>query len=272
MIFGVYTDGIRTVQQLGRATTTAVAPGRRHAGADGMTLYVDGMRVAATQRHHRASLQRLLAGRRRQPRRLAEPADEQLLRRRHRRGRDLPDRPSSRHQVAAPLRRQRPHAQRPGAPTDTYGEAVYDDSPTCTGASTRPRARPRRTRPATGTPARTPAASTSAQPARRGRRDGHGGDVRRRRRHRGLERQRSRTRRPTPRSCGSRPPRPGRQAHRLRRPAERHVGQLRPARLHGRRGQLLRRLDRQRRTSITSPRQYNDGKWHHVVATQGRAA
>ena len=46
--------------------------------------------------------------------------------------------------------------------------------------------------------------------------------------------------------------------------------QLRPARLHGRRRPArVRCLDRARRTRSRPATRYNDGTWHHVVATQG---
>ena len=108
-----------------------VAPDRQHARPDGH---------GAVRRRHAgrprardvttgAALHRLLAGRRRQPQRLAGSAGQQLPQRRHRRGRDLPDRAEpgpGRWPSTSPAAAPSPI---PAAPADTYGAAVYNDQP-----------------------------------------------------------------------------------------------------------------------------------------------
>ena len=62
---------------------------------------------------------------------------------------------------------------------------------------------------------------------------------------------------------------PRRQDHRLRQQPDRQLRQLRPPRLHaGRRPARLRRLDRPAEHHHHHRLRYNDGQWHHVVATQ----
>ena len=107
-----------------------------------MTLYVDGLRVGQrTRRHHRPGLQRLLADRRRQPRRLAnQPSsnyfdgtiDEVAIYPTALTAAQVVD-----HYVAS-----RPHRRRSRRPRPTpTARRSTTTSPTCTGGSTRPAAR-----------------------------------------------------------------------------------------------------------------------------------
>ncbi len=73
-------------------------------GSDGMHLYVDGAQVASSSVTARAVVLRLLAGRRRRHRRLAESAHRRVLRLGQRR-RDVPER-AHRRPVADPVRRR----------------------------------------------------------------------------------------------------------------------------------------------------------------------
>ena len=89
LVFGVYNGGFDTI-----TTPTAYNDGQWHhlvasQGPAGMAIYVDDQLVGSNAGERQPGLQRLLAGGRRQPQRLAGPAQQRLLRRRHRRGRDL---------------------------------------------------------------------------------------------------------------------------------------------------------------------------------------
>lgn len=93
LVFGVYSGGYRTV-----TTTGAYNDGNWHhvvatQGTGGMALYVDGQ-AAGVQLPllGQRELPGVLAGRRRQPGQLAEPPDQQLLRRPDRRDGRVPDR------------------------------------------------------------------------------------------------------------------------------------------------------------------------------------
>ena len=153
----------------------------------------------------------------------------------------------------------------PPAPADAYGAAVYNDEPDLYWRLGEPPAR----RPPT--PARR---STTAPTTRR----------------RAGRRPASSPATPRPRSTGTTGSSPrtrvlqpdrttrggvvqdhhdrGRQDHRLRQQPDRQLRQLRPARLHaGQRPARLRRLDRPGQHDHHGPA-YNDGQWHHVVATQ----
>ena len=237
-------------------------------GPQGMALYVDGVRVGRRTRHDRGrGLPRLLAGRRRQPRRLAEPPEHRQLHRLRRRGRGLPDRaltrprssPSTR-PAGAPRRsrRLRPTAMAPpSTPT----------SPTCTGASARPAA-PRPPTPASrSTTARTATGVTLGSAGHRRRQ--HGCDVRRQQRVRRPTTRSSRTRRSSPRRRGSRPP-----PHRGGKIIGFGNNQTGSSGSYDRHvymqddGRLVFGVWTGQTNTITTHGPYNDGDWHHVVATQ----
>ena len=237
-----------------------------------MTLYVDGKRVA--QRADvdlGAGLHRLLADRRGQRRgRRAATSTAPSTR--------SPIYPTAADatQVDAPLGGLRPHvdaARRP-RPTPT-AQPSTPTSRTCTGGSARrPAASGGRRRHRSTTPAPTRGGVDPRQsPARLGRRRNTA--VALRRVPTGSSSpatQRSATRRATPRSCGSRRPRrSGGKLIGFGNATTGHVEQLRPPRLHAERRPARRSASGRASTNtITTSAAYNDGQWHHVVATQGR--
>ena len=241
-------------------------------GSTGMALYVDGVRVGPPFRHHPGrDLPRLLAGRRRQPRRLGQPAVQRQLRRLDRRGRRLPDRPGPEHQIIAQYSASGRTSVDPGGPGRRLRRRRLQRRPRPVLALRRDRpAPPPPTRAARSTTARTATASSLGQPTgvlsgnKAAGFDGSDDFVLVQRRvlqsdgvHRGGVVQ-------------DRPP-PGRQDHRLRqraRPADsgnydRHVymqddGQLVFGVWTG-----FRRTRSPRRPLTTTT------QWHHVVASQG---
>ena len=130
--FGVYNNGTYTVTTAEPAQRRPVAPRRRHDGPDRASrLYVDGKKVGTnggtTVAQPYSGYWRIGGD--------SSWSGNRVLRRRHRRRRDLPDR-------ARPRRRSRTHYRASGRtldvptrPTDAYGQAVWDANPTCTGAS-----------------------------------------------------------------------------------------------------------------------------------------
>ena len=189
--------------------------------------------------------------------RLAEPAGERLLRRRHRRGRGLPDRADA----GAGRRRTTPPAAAPSTvpqrPADAYGAAVYDADPDLLLAPRRASGTDRdRRRSATARRHLLAAASTLGAPAASGGTSGHRGRLRR---HAdGVGRQHA-VRQPDASTRGGvvqdhhDQRRQASSASATRRPGTSQ--QLRPARLHAeRRPAHVRRLDRARPTPSTRRR------------------
>ena len=155
----------------------------------------------------------------------------------------------------------------PTRPTDAYGQAVWDASPTCTGAWVTPTARPRtpvRTSPTAPTRAATsrarPARSTG-RPTRRSPSTAATASCRPTRS--------TATRGTTRWSRGSRPRRPAAarsSASAARRPGtsgcyDRHIYMDND-------GRLTFGVWTGFTNTITTPTAVNDGQWHHVVATQ----
>ncbi len=145
LIFGVYNNGVHTL-----TSPKTYNDGQWHQvvgtlSAAGMALYVDGKQIGANGGTTVGpAVHRLLAGRRRQPQRLAEPAAQQLLRRQHRRGRDLPDRADAAPGADA-LHRQRRHARRSAGADRRLRQGRLQRRPGPLLAAGRARARPRPT-------------------------------------------------------------------------------------------------------------------------------
>ena len=255
-----------------RPTTTAqwhhvVGDARRDEGHGALHRRQEGRR---DQRHHVGpALHRLLADRRRQHQRLAEPA-ERATTSPARSTTSRSTRPRWRWpQVQQHYTRQRPHARRPAGAGGRLRQGRLQRRPgPLLAARTRPSGTTANDAARTATTAPSPAASRSA--SRGGVRDGNtpspfnGSD--------GADRLATSRLDPTVYSeelWFKTDHDPRRQADRLRQPADRQQRQLRPPRLHGElRPAALRRWTGQANT-VTRRTAYNDSAWHHVVATQG---
>ena len=234
--------------------------------SDGMKLFVDGSGSARDQTFTAQCASRVTGGPRRQHPGFAEPADRPRARRPPGRGRHVPDGAavstvqSTTHVTGS----SRPGSDGAGRPLRRPCSRPSPDIFWRLGESSGP--------VAVDSPAGTPAARSPATAPTDARASGP--DDRHRRDFQRQQRQRGRPALGSAhavhaRRSGSRPPRPGRQADRLRQRGDR------PERSYDRQvymlndGRLTFGVYNGTQQTITNPASYNDGKWHHVVATQG---